>query len=270
MKSYGITKINNIVDKIDFHIENIRIKGFSIEECVFTDEDCTLFSNKLEDIYSKQEMDFSKEKLEEINEVDIARMPFTYDNSFSKLFMHPLILELTSKIIGNTYHLHLQNGIINRPKKEHHQLSWHRDLPYQDWTISKPLAFNAFVCLSDFNSQNGATFVLPFSHNLDFFPSDKYVKENEIQINAKKGSVIFFNSMIYHRAGSNFSDQIRYGLNNMFVVPILKQQIVFSNCIEKDKFSEEELKIIGCRFDAPLSVYEFRLKKVLKYNHGKD
>ena len=90
------------------------------------------------------------------------------------------------------------------------------------------MAFNAFYCLSDFTETNGATFILPFSHNLDYFPSEKYVLENAVQLIAKKGSVIFFNSMVFHKAGINYSDQTRYGLNNMFVVPILKQQIMTS------------------------------------------
>ncbi len=264
MKNYGITKKNEDLSNIDYHIENIRIKGYTVEENVIDVESCQLFASRLEDIYLKQEAEFGRENLDSINELDIARSPFVYDKSFCKLFMLPLVLELTSKIIGNNFHLHLQNGIINRPQKEHHQTSWHRDLPYQDWTISKPLAFNAFFCLSDFNTRNGATFVLPFSQNIDFFPSEKYVKENETQLVAKKGSVIFFNSMLYHRAGINISNDTRYGLNNVFVVPILKQQIIFSNCINKDDFSQEEIKIIGSRFDVPSSVIEFRRNRISK------
>lgn len=264
MKNYGVIRKNEASSNIEYHIENIRIKGYSVEENVFDDDTCNLYASKLEEIYRQQEIEFGSLNLELINELDIARIPFVYDKSFSEFFMHPLVLELTSKVIGENFHLHLQNAIINRPHKEHHQTSWHRDLPYQDWTISKPLAFNAFFCLSDFNLLNGSTFVLPFSQNLDCFPSEKYVKENEIQLVAKKGSVIFFNSMLYHRAGINNSNEIRYGLNNMFVVPILKQQVIFSNCINKDEFSQAELKIIGSRFDVPSNVIEFRTNRMYK------
>jgi ectoine hydroxylase-related dioxygenase (phytanoyl-CoA dioxygenase family) len=264
MKKYGITRTSEIVSKIDFHIENIKINGYSIEENVIGEDECNWFSDKLEEIYFNQEKEFGKDKLEKINEIDIARMPFLYDKTFSNFFMHPLVLDLTEKILGENFQLHLQNGIINRPQKEHHQTSWHRDLPYQDWIVSKPLAFNAFYCLSDFRTENGATFVLPFSHNLDFFPSEKYVRENESQLIARKGAVIFFNSMIYHRAGVNVSKETRFGLNNMFVVPILKQQVIFGNCIKKDEFSDEEIKIIGTRFDVPSNVIQFRLNKLNK------
>jgi ectoine hydroxylase-related dioxygenase (phytanoyl-CoA dioxygenase family) len=264
MKTYGITNSNQIFDKIDYHIENIRIKGYSIENNVIDEETCSFYTNKLEEIYSKQEEEFGRENLEIINELDTVRMPFIYDKRFTKFFMHDLVLELTTQIIGENFQLHLQNAVINRPQKEHHQTSWHRDLPYQDWTISKPLAFNAFFCLSDFNLLNGATFVLPFSHNIDFFPSEKYVEENEKQLIAKRGSVIFFNSMIYHRAGNNVSNETRYGLNNMFVSPFIKQQIILSHCIDEKEFSADEIRVIGSRFDVPSNINQFRMNKIKK------
>lgn len=264
MKNYGITNKTNLLTDLEYHIENIRIKGYSIQSNLIDNETCDLFAKKLETIYSNQEIDFGKDNLAKINELDICRMPFMFDNSFTQFFMNPLVLELTSKLIGENIQLHLQNGIINRPKNEHHQTSWHRDLPYQDWVISKPLAFNAFYCLSDFTETNGATFILPFSHNLDYFPSEKYVLENAVQLIAKKGSVIFFNSMVFHKAGINYSDQTRYGLNNMFVVPILKQQIMTSRSIKESDFSEEVVNILGHRFDVPESVTEFRNKRLKK------
>lgn len=266
MKNYGITKRSEISNSVEQHIENIRINGYSIEENLIDDNTCNSFTKKLEEVYSIQEKELGRENLEKINELDIARMAFVYDRSFCKFFMHPLVLELTSKVIGENFHLHLQNGIINRPQNEHHQTSWHRDLPYQDWTISRPLAFNAFFCLSNFHAQNGATFVLPFSHNIDFFPSEKYVRENEKQLTVSKGSVIFFNSMLYHRAGINVSNNTRYGLNNMFVSPMCKQQIVLSHCIDENEFSDDEIKVIGSRFDVPLSVKHFRMNKINRKN----
>lgn len=262
MKTYGITNANQFTEKLDLHLENIRINGYSIEEGLFEDDLCDLFSMKLEDVYSQQLSEFGKENLAVINELNTARIPFAYDTGFTQFFMNSLILELASKVIGNSFHLHLQNGIINRPEYSHHQSSWHRDLPYQEWTTSKPLAFNAFICLSDFSASNGSTIVLPYSHNLDVFPSTNYVVENQVQLEAKKGSVIFFNSMLFHKAGVNSSTATRYGLNNMFVIPILKQQISLMNFINQDLYTKDELGVLGSRYEVPLSVQDYRTKKI--------
>ncbi len=262
MKSYGITSSKLIESEIERHIENISIKGYSIKEGVLTSKECDEYSNLLNEVYEKQEVEFGKDKLEKIQELDIARMPFLYDRRLSNLYMDPFVLDLTSKVLGENFQLHLQNAIINKPNREHHQTSWHRDLPYQDWVISKPLAINAFYCLTDFTEENGSTVVLPFSHKIDYFPSEGYIRENEVKVIAKAGSVIFFDSMLYHRASYNASDMVRYGVNNLFVVPIIKQQVDIANYLSSEEnLSELEKMILGIKFDVPSTVQDFREKR---------
>ncbi len=264
MKSYGITDRRSGMDKIDLHQENIKIKGFSVEPEFLEPAVCDDFAKRLEEIYQQQETSFGKENLKKINELDIARMPFVADRLFFKLFMNDTVLKLAERVLGKHFHLHLQNGIINRPAKEHHQSSWHRDLPYQDWVISKPLGFNVFYCLNDFTATNGATFFLPYSHRLEYFPSNEFVRENEFQIVAPKGSVIFFDSMLYHRAGFNSTPTTRIGINNMFVVPILKQQIDVPFNFKEMSVSEEEARILGVTFQTPATVNDLRQRKLKK------
>ena len=268
MKTYGITihKINE--GEVDFHIENLKIKGFSIAQKVLSEDNCDSLIIQLENVYQGQEQRIGEEMLSKINELNIARMPFMENSVFFDLFLNDLVVEITEKIIGKAFQLHLQNGIINKPQKDHHQSSWHRDLPYQEWVISKPLAVNAFYCLSDFTANNGATYVLPYSHRSDNFPSSEFVKENEIQLIAPKGAIIFFDSMLYHRAGINSSEKVRYGVNNMFVVPIIKQQIDiathFSQPENKQTFDTKTAQILGLNYQIPISVDDFRNNRLKK------
>jgi ectoine hydroxylase-related dioxygenase (phytanoyl-CoA dioxygenase family) len=266
MKSYGISSQNQILNDIDYHVENIKLKGFSIRENVITNIDCDKAVNNLEKIYKIQENDFKKENLEIINELDMARMPFLYDDIFLKFIFDDFFLTLAENIIGKYFHIHLQNGIINRPTRIHHQTSWHRDLPYQNWTSSKPLSINAFYCLTDFTSENGATAFLPYSHRFTNFPSEKFVEDNLIQVIAPKGSVIYFDSMVYHRASINMSDKVRIGLNNMLVVPIIKQQINFSKEDVKNTHYNQEIfeQVLGFKNQIPNSVNDFRKYRLIK------
>ncbi len=64
----------------------------------------------------------------------------------------------------------MQNGVINRPERVQAQTGWHRDLNYQHWVPSKPLAVSALVCLEDFNVETGGTAFLPSSHKFEAFP----------------------------------------------------------------------------------------------------
>jgi ectoine hydroxylase-related dioxygenase (phytanoyl-CoA dioxygenase family) len=265
MKSFGITNKKNHSNKIDLHLENLELKGYSIENNVLDKKECEKFISLLDEVYSIQENEFGHDKLKKVDELDVARMPLLYNTEFIQLMMNPLIIELVGKVLKNTFHLHLQNGIINKSKLDHHQISWHRDLPYQDWVISKPLALNAFYCLTDFTVDNGSTVVLPFSHKIDYFPSDNYIKENEVKVIAPAGSIIFFDSMIFHRASYNLSNSTRYGLNNMYVSTMIKQQVDIPKNLEKENLSDKEKEILGFNSQIPfdvLTLRENRYKKI--------
>lgn len=266
MKSYGISGKALLANE-DYHIENFKIKGFSVEPELFDALTCDNFSKSLLDVYKVQEDEFGSENLKAIKEENIARMPFTYDRVFLSMFMNPNILKFIEKILGKAFYLHLQNGIINKPNTEHHQSSWHRDFPYQDWVSSKPLGMNAFVCLTDFTFTNGATYVLPYSHKSEGFPSEEFVSQNQFQVCAKKGSVIFFDSMLYHRAGFNETEDLRIGVNNMFVVPIIKQQIDLANSAISLTSDPGTLNMLGVNYPLDKTVLDYRNRK-LKKNEG--
>lgn len=261
MKNYGIKNKFSVKNRLDFHFENIKIKGYSVEENLFSNEDCLELCNLLEIEYKNQELAFSKKKMKMIKEVNTVRMPFLNHSKFEKLFHNPFVVELVEKIIGKPFVLSLQNGVINRPNLKHHQSSWHRDLPYQEWVISTPIAVNAFCCLSDFTIDNGSTEFLPFSHKIEMAPSDDYFENNKIKLTAPAGSVIFFDSMVFHRASFNSSNNIRYGINNLFTIPIIKQQIDISSHFQNKDLSDFEKMLYGISFSTPKNVLDYRNNK---------
>jgi len=89
--------------------------------------------------------------------------------------------------------LNQQNGVINPPHSErYNQGAWHRDLPYQHFVSSRPLAINALFCLDQFTIENGATKVLPASHRQEAFPSDDFVQSQATPVTAPAGSLSFW------------------------------------------------------------------------------
>lgn len=262
-KSYGITQRSEAATDLDFHLECVRNKGFSLMKNVLSEEEVALFVQKVEDIYAQQQEDFGSEKLGLINELNIVRAPLAYDPKFLELITKPRIKEYVKGMLGDYYSLHLQNAVINRPNIVHHQTSWHRDLPYQNFVISTPLAVNAFYCLAPFNAHTGGTLLLPFSHRIEYMPSQRYVEENIHQVEAEAGDVILFDSMVFHKAGKNNSDSVRIGINNVFVKPILSQQIDLPKLLDGKYSDDPELSVLlGYRFEAPDSVDNYRAKRL--------
>jgi ectoine hydroxylase-related dioxygenase (phytanoyl-CoA dioxygenase family) len=265
MKQYGISSFHKIEKEIDYHIENVKRRGYTILEGQLSKKNCEKFSSKIENVYQKQKTSFGELNLRQINELDSARMLFSEDSDFLNLITDEEILKIVSSILGENFILQLQNGIINRPKKEHHQTSWHRDIPYQEYTLSNPIAINVFYCLTPFNENTGGTLILPYSQLFPKAPSASFFTENAIQPNLNTGDVIIFDSWLYHKAGNNSSNIIRYGVNNLFTSPILKQQIDIPKML-KGKHNNTPIlnKILGYKFETPISVEDFRQRRLHK------
>lgn len=264
---YGITSQNSVRDDFEFHLEEFFIQGYTIIPNFIEKDQIDILRSELQRIYLNQENQFTKEKLSLIKEENLARALLVESEAYKNLAAHPLAMSYVSKILGDYFILNLQNGIINMPNEIHHQSSWHRDLPYQNWVCSEPLACNVFYCLDRFDAETGATFLLPFSQKLSVMPSREYVNKYSIQINAKAGDIVIFDSMLFHKAGSNTSNEIRRGVNNVYTKPILKQQIDLPSALN-GKYSEDSFlsKLFGYTSQIPQSVNEFRTKRVEKLN----
>lgn len=230
-KSYGIGEKTTISDATDRHAEEVALQGYSIIPGLLDDEEQQQWRNKIDVVYEIQESEFGKNNLGKINELDMCRAPLLYDRKFIDLASHPIVMQLMRKILGEWFILNLQNGIINRPENSHHQASWHRDLPYQNWVTSKPLAINALFALDPFSVETGGTLVLPYSHKMEVFPSQEYVDNNKVTVTMPAGSVVIFDSMLFHRAGENNSSVTRRAVNHMYSIPILKQQYDFPSAL---------------------------------------
>ena len=264
-KSFGILNQTINADEIERHVEALTIDGFAVVENVLDEKELNTAKNKIENVYASQVAEFSQEELASINELFMARLPLAYDDYFIGLLSKEPVISIVRKILGNYFILHLQNGIINMPKQEHHQSSWHRDIPYHDFIISKPLAISALFCLDDFNESTGGTLVIPFSHRLDRMPSEEYVESRAKQVVASKGSVIMFDSMLFHKAGYNSSDQVRRGINHMFTSAIMKQQINIPESLKGKFNSDPFLKmLLGYESTVKESVFEWRKNRLKK------
>jgi ectoine hydroxylase-related dioxygenase (phytanoyl-CoA dioxygenase family) len=227
--------------------------GFQIFENVLTQKEIRFYKDRLNKVYDQQVDEFGLDKLSVINEENMIRSPFLYDSSFIKLFYNDFTNKIVTEILGEFAILSLQNGIVLRSDTKHHQSFFHRDLIYQNFTTSKPISINIYYCLDDYDRNNGGTTFMIGSHKKDYF-----INETEQVIpRVKSGSIILFNSMVFHKAGNNISSSDRFGINNMFTLPFIKQQINYSNTLEPT--SDNRLnQILGFKSKEFFDVKDFR------------
>ena len=263
LRSYGVKEQEAAAGGVAAHAERIRLAGYSVLPGAFDERETKEFSTRLDEVLRRQTEEFGRERLECIGDEFTARCPLLYDDAFLKLATHPPLLALVRLLLGDYVVLMQQNGVINPPKEVHTQGAFHRDLPYQHFTSSRPLAVGALFCIDPFRVETGATTVIPGSHHTEQFPSPDVAAALEVSVEAEPGSFVVFDAMLFHRAGNNRSGRIRRGVNNVFSVPIIAQQISLPSALN-GRYSDDPAlaRLLGYESAPAASITEWRTRRL--------
>ena len=264
--SYGIREREQDGDALDFHVERLRTIGYSVLDSGMGRQGIDCLGTSLDAILERQVVEFGgMDRLLVISDAHTARCPLAYDDGFLELVRHPTLLRLCRRVLGEYIQLMQQNGVINPPGDNHPQRAYHRDLPYQHFVSSRPIALSALFCIDSFSVETGATTVLPASHLNERFPSDDVAASLETPIEAAPGAFIVFDSMLFHRAGVNRSGRPRRAVNHVFTVPIIAQQISLPAALQGRFADEPELaRLLGYGAAPAASVAEWRERRLAR------
>jgi ectoine hydroxylase-related dioxygenase (phytanoyl-CoA dioxygenase family) len=247
--SYGILEQNLPETIFDEAAEQVRKIGYAVIDSGYSASDILQFSEEFNFTRKNYIEAYGEETLKKVDEYYTIRSPLTHgSDKFLKLALNENLMSVLKKLIQGKFILNQQNGIINPPQETYNQAAWHRDLPYQHFVSTKPIAINALFCVDDFTIENGATFVIPASHKFEDFPSPKYIKSNAVQVEAKAGSFILLDCMMFHAGGYNVTHSSRRAVNHVYNIPYFKQQINIPNNMKSDNLSAEQRDILGFNF----------------------
>src|SRR5712671_4200707 len=168
---YGVKESNTLACEIDRNIEEITVNGFTIVDDVLSPTQRQEAASRIDAIYDLQVSEIGgAENLRRINDELVARCLLAYDDYFLAAATNAKILSILERLLGDYFILLQQNAITNLPAEDNYQSSWHRDLIYQHFVPSRPIAVSALLCIDDFSEVTGGTYVLPGSHKLERFP----------------------------------------------------------------------------------------------------
>jgi len=256
---YGITQKRSSGSAIDQRIEEIEYLGYTLADSGLEDRELKKIGDALDKYYERQMVETAADSVKMSADANILRCPLVYDDVFISVATAPPLLEVCSRLLGPNFVLLQQNGIINRPTTREYQSRWHRDLPYQHFVASKKIALNALLCVEPFSIETGGTYVLPASHLFEEFPSDDYVRKHEKPIEAKSGSLLILDAMLYHRSGYNRSNTNRRGINHLIGRPMMAQQIDMPRMLQGRYENDPFLRgYLGYRWNPAASVVEWR------------
>lgn len=150
----------------------------------------------------------------------IARSPTTRD-----LIMHPLVLASVKSVLqqATSYQLHLTQLIAigpDSPAQQIHRDQWAFD--FFPFPAGYEVQCNTIWAMQDFTDANGATRVIPGSHQREDRLQFKHADTVPAEMPA--GSVLFYTGALYHSGGANRSQQVRLGLNITYAVSWLRQE----------------------------------------------
>ncbi len=172
---------------------------------------------------------------------------------------------------GN-YILNSFGGAINSAYSRSYAHEIHRDI--RSYSGSLPLLLNTLVMFDDFTEQNGATFLMPGAHKLAEKPSkDDFYKTAQRAL-GPKGSILFFDSNLWHAGGDNNTDKPRRSVTPMFCRPFVKPQFDYPRALgydQGDTFSPYLRQVLGYNSRIPATLdewYQPPEKRMYKSDQG--
>ena len=147
------------------------------------------------------------------------------EQSFASYIADERIIGAVERLFGAFPHITNIGSIVNFPGND--RAYWHADWPYNQTNavhIRAPypdtvIKLSSIWMLTEFSQHTGGTLVVPGSHRARTNPSggDLHDREAphpaEIQIAAEAGSVMLFDSRLWHCVTTNHSDEPRIALN---------------------------------------------------------
>jgi ectoine hydroxylase-related dioxygenase (phytanoyl-CoA dioxygenase family) len=170
-----------------------------------------------------------RERLERAGELGVLRLPMKFDPHFYRFLEIPALLQVVDATVSPTAIMHLQNAFIlpsfgtGSATPDVFQNTYHRDFPRH--LNGYVASVNVFFAIDEFRADNGATFVVPGSHQKAEAPTPEHMRDHAVPALCPAGSMLVFDSTLWHAAGRNLSGRDRLAINHQFTRSFIKQQL---------------------------------------------
>jgi hypothetical protein len=164
---------------------------------------------------------------------------------------------LIKSFLNANYIINSYGGVINTKDDRSYVHNPHKDIRF---TSDYKFMVNILVMLDDFTMDNGATYLLSGSQKIAEQPNVDIFKKQADRAIGLAGSILFFDSRLWHSTGANLTDLHRRALTITLTHPFFKQQFNYPEIIGTNNpaFNDKFLKqIIGFNSRTPKSLEEF-------------
>lgn len=209
-------------------VEGLRNVGYAIVANVL---DQSFLESTRTALYSAQKSILAaigEERLKRAGELGVLRLMMKYESHFIKFLEIPEVIAVIDQVVSETAILHLQNGLI----LPSFPLNAVPNVFQNRFHMDFPRLLNGYICsvntmfaIDEFTTTNGGTLLVPGTHQKAPAPSPKYLQAHAIAVECPAGSMIVFDSTLWHAAGANLSGKDRLAINHQFTRSYIKQQV---------------------------------------------
>lgn len=207
--------------KLDEAIKSIKQNGYVLLENILSKAECEMYKHMLNRDYEKYSALYAGSSITDHNLNDKSGEKIVYnlhnkDIRYLDLCCHPSVLSVVKEVLqegsyrnSGQFNLLCFDARDPDSNAEVQQLHTDSNLPGQG---GYPLIMVALFMLDDFTVENGATRIVPYSHLRSDYPENKKIYDEEIIIEASKGSVLIFNAALWHGGGKKTKDSSRWAV----------------------------------------------------------
>lgn len=203
-------------------VEAFRRDGFIVLPEIIPPHQLSRLKEALIRVEAEHGLGYAKTAFEGRQTVRINNL-LVYDPLFWTVPLQPDALALAESLLDRELLLSSLCSLTLGPGQQAQPL--HEDTQQIPLPRPRPtLAVNAIWALSDFTRENGATHVVPGSHRFDSAPPYGAQGIETAQATMKAGSIMLFDSALWHKGGANESGARRYALSCYYCAGWLRQQ----------------------------------------------
>jgi len=225
-------------DWLDQTLAGLRYLGCAVVTEVLGED---LLSETREAMYEAQRTiraEVGEERLARAGELGVLRLMLSVDSHFFRLLELPELLAVVDSALSETAVLHLQNGLVLPSFPEGQvpstfQTTFHQD--FARYLHGYVASINVFFAIDAFTEENGATIVVPGTHQQALPPTPAYLQGNAVRVVCPAGSMLVFDSTLWHAGGPNVSGRDRLAINHQFTRSFIKQQVDYVRALGDEK-----------------------------------
>jgi ectoine hydroxylase-related dioxygenase (phytanoyl-CoA dioxygenase family) len=195
---------------IEHHVQRIDRDGYTILESVIEPDFIDLVAQDLLRIEKERAIRPAKNLFEGFRTVRIYNL-LAFGAPYDRVANHDGVFSIVEGIIGRGFLVSSMSSIAI--ESDETPQPWHADdqhIPLPRPHV--PIVCNTMWALTDFTNDNGATRLVPGSHQATEFPPPFGDIDGAIAAEMPRGSVLVYNGSLWHGGGPNKTGERRVGL----------------------------------------------------------